>query len=139
MFFQTFKEHCTESFHPAASALTLLMFCKASFILSGWTADRTKMRVTTSTLPSGTFSLRSSLVKSHWKAQQRLEQYRGFCCHQKENNNTVVLNVILILLLNVFYVFIFHAKEDFNYHASYFHFTWKLRCKIAVFHCSEQI
>lgn len=59
------------------------MFCKASFILSGWTADRTKMRVMTSTLLSGTCSLRSSLVKSHWKAQQRSGQYRGFCCQQK--------------------------------------------------------
>lgn len=51
--------------------LTLLMFCKTSFILSGWTADSTKMRVTTSTPPSGTLSLRSSEVKSHWKPQQR--------------------------------------------------------------------
>lgn len=61
-------------------SLTLLIFCNTSFILSGWTADRTKMRVTTSTLPSGTFSLRSSLVKSHWKAQQCSGQYRGFFC-----------------------------------------------------------
>lgn len=72
-------------------SLTLLMFCKTSFILSGWTADRTNMRVTTSTLPSGTFSLRSSLVKSHWKAQQRSEQYRGFCCKTEKAVSFVLL------------------------------------------------
>lgn len=63
--------------------LTLLMFCRTSCILSGWTADRTKIRVTTSTPPSGTCVLRSSLVRSHWKAQQRSGVYRGFFCEQK--------------------------------------------------------
>lgn len=77
-------KHLTRSFHLATSALTLLMFCKTSFILSGWMADRTKMRVTTSTLFSGTLSLRSSSVKSHWKALQRSGLYRGLCCKTKK-------------------------------------------------------
>lgn len=71
--------------HVTFGGLTLLRFCKTSFILSGWTADSTKMRVTASTLPSGTFSLRSSLVRSHWKARQRSGLYRGLFCFRGQN------------------------------------------------------
>lgn len=69
---------CQPYLEIGKKSLTLLTFCKTSFILSGWTADRTKMRVVTSTLSSSTRCLRSSVVKSHWKAQQRSGQNRGF-------------------------------------------------------------
>lgn len=71
---KTFYRLYNDPFCRTVSVFTLLTFSKASFILSGWTADRTNMRVTTSTLLSGTFSNKSSFVKSHWKAQQRSEQ-----------------------------------------------------------------
>ena len=64
------------------AVLTRKMFSRDRTIFSGWMAERTKMRVTTSTLAGGTSPHRSSWVRSHRKALQRSGQYRGCCCQQ---------------------------------------------------------
>lgn len=54
------------------------MFSTTCCILSGWTADRTNIRVATSRLYSEMVARRSSFVRSHWNARQRSGQYREF-------------------------------------------------------------
>lgn len=54
------------------------MFFKTRCILSGWMAESTNMRVTTSTESAGIFSRRSSLVRSHWNTLHLSVLYKEF-------------------------------------------------------------
>lgn len=55
--------------------ITLNIFFRAKSIFSGWMADKTKIKVEMSIVPTGTTSAKSSFVISETNALQLLESY----------------------------------------------------------------